>query len=211
MTEQRQTGASAGAEAGRDNPWITLDSRTRYENPWVRVVHNRVLTPAGSPGIYGVVQFLNRAVGVVPVDADGSTWLVGQFRYPLGRYSWEIPEGGAPEGQSPEAAALRELAEETGLVAGHLLEIGRADLSNSVTDEVGFAYVAWGLRAGEPAPEETERLEVRRLPLGEALAMVLDGRITDSLSQLALMRLRLLADTGTLPPDLAAAVAKGLA
>ncbi|MFM2044911.1 MAG: hypothetical protein RLY86_3487 [Pseudomonadota bacterium] len=206
-------------EPDGSNPWTIRSADLRYENPWIRVVHHEVLNPAGSPGIYGVVRFRNRAVGVVPVDRDGHTWLVGQYRFPLDRYSWEIPEGGAPEGQSPADAANRELAEETGLTARHLMEIGLADLSNSVSDETGFLYVAWDLTAGVADPEETERLSLRRLPLREALAMAMDGRITDSLSQIALMKLRLMADrahgaadgAADLPDELRRALRAGFA
>ena len=102
------------------NPWKTLSSRLVYENPWIRVREDQVLRPDGQPGIYGVVEFKNRAVGVLPVEDDGSVWLVGQYRYPLSLYSWEIPEGGSPASESTEETALRELREETGLTAGRL-------------------------------------------------------------------------------------------
>lgn len=193
------------------NPWKTLTRDIRYENPWIRVVHHEVLNPSGKPGIYGVVQYRNLAVGVIPVDQDGHTWLVGQYRFPLDRYSWEIPEGGAPEGTSGEASALRELQEETGLTAGRLAEVVRLDLSNSVSNETGVVYLAWDLTPGESAPEETEQLKVRRVPLKEAIARVLDGSITDSLSVAGLLRLRLLHDDGQLPPGAAEAVARGMA
>lgn len=193
-----------------DNPWTMLSREIRYENPWIRVVHHEVLNPRRRPGIYGVVEFRNRAVGVIPVDQDGCTWLVGQYRFPLGRYSWEIPEGGAPDGSSPAESALRELREETGLVAGTLTELLRLDLSNSVTDETGVVFLATSLTPGPPAPEETEQLAVRRVPLGQALAEVMDGRITDSLSVTGLMKLKLLADAGGLPAGVLDCVRRGL-
>jgi len=193
------------------NPWTVLGKEVRYETPWIRVVHHDVLNPRGRPGIYGVVNFRNRAVGVLPIDREGHTWIVGQFRFPHQRYSWEIPEGGSPEGRSDEETAHRELAEETGLRAGRLAEILRLDLSNSVTDESGVVFVAWDLEQGAPAPEDTEELSVRRLPLREAMDMAMDGRITDSLSVAGLLKLRLLALDGRLPSDLAAQVARGMA
>lgn len=173
------------------NPWTTLTTTVGYENPWVRVDHSTVINPAGNAGIYGVVHFKNHAVGIVPVDDEGYTWLVGQYRYALGRYSWEIPEGGCPVGTDPLATARRELQEETGLTAGRWEPLLEFDLSNSVTDETGVAYLATELTPGPAAPEETEDLSLRRLPLREAIAMTLDGRITDALSVLALQRLAL--------------------
>lgn len=194
------------------NPWTMLACRTVYENPWIRVDHHDVLTPGGQPGVYGLVHYRNHAVGVVPLAADGSIWLVGQYRYPLNRYSWEIPEGGVPAGEDPAAGALRELKEETGLTAAHLLTIlPCVALSNSVSDEQGTLYVAWGLTEGTPEPDDTERLRVRRLALHQALAMALTGEISDSLTLLALLRLPLLLRQTDLPPALKSALERGLA
>lgn len=169
------------------NPWTTLGTRPVYDNPWISVREDRILRPDGLPGIYGVVHFKNRAVGVLPVDAEGGVWLVGQHRYPLGEYSWEIPEGGAPEGEDPEAAARRELREETGLVADHLEPISRSHLSNSVSDEVAYLYRATGLTLGPSEPEGTESLHATRFDWPTAWSMVMEGRITDSMSLIALL------------------------
>ena len=168
-------------------PWKTHATETRYENPWIKVTHREVTTPGGSPGIYGVVHFKNIAIGIVPVDAEGNTWLVGQFRYPQQKYSWEIPEGGGPKGIDPLESAQRELREETGITAARWTELIRSDVSNSVTDEEAIIYLAEELSFGEAEPEDTEDLEVKKLPLTEAITMVLDGRITDSISQIALL------------------------
>lgn len=168
-----------------ENPWRTLGSRRVYENPWISVREDSVVRPDGEPGIYGVVHYKNTAVGVLAVE-DDHVYLVGQYRYPLERYSWEIPEGGCPEEEEPLAAARRELREETGLAAGSWRSLGEAYLSNSVADEYARWFLATDLVPGEQSPEGTEILGVRRVPLREALAMTTDGRITDALSILAL-------------------------
>jgi 8-oxo-dGTP pyrophosphatase MutT (NUDIX family) len=174
------------------NPWRTLASETVYDNPWIAVSHHRVLTPRAENGIYGTVHFKNRAVGVLPIDAEGHTWLVGQYRYALNAYSWEIPEGGAPAGDELVDAARRELREETGLHAESFRELCRMHLSNSVTDEAAVAYLATGLTQGEAEPEPTEELAVKRLPFAQAYAMVLRGEITDAISVAAILRAQLL-------------------
>jgi 8-oxo-dGTP pyrophosphatase MutT (NUDIX family) len=172
---------------GHPNPWKTLGSRPVYENPWIAVREDQVIRPDGQPGIYGVVHFKNKAVGVLPVDERGRVWLVGQYRYPIGHESWEIPEGGGPEGEDPEETARRELLEETGLTADHLELINRSHLSNSVGDEIAYLFRASGLTHGPSEPEGTERLRVRRFDWPEAWSMVQDGRITDSMTVIALL------------------------
>ncbi len=175
-------------------PWLQHSRDTVYENPWLRLEHHSVTTPGKTDGIYGKVCFKNTAVGVVPLDDDGYTYLVGQHRYPLDSYSWEIPEGGAPLGTSPADTARRELAEETGLRCAALYHYAQLHTSNSCTDEVADVFLALELTPGETAPEETEDLQVRRLPLGEAVEMAMCGEITDALSVAALLKLRLLLD-----------------
>ena len=176
-----------------ENPWITHQTELKYENPWIRVTESEVTIPSGKPGIYGVVHFKNRAVGIIPVDEDGFTWLVGQYRYPLDSYEWEIPAGGCPPGETLEETALREVKEETGVSAGKLRPlIENMALSNSVSDERAFVFLAEDLVPGESSPEETEELVIKRLPLGEAIRMVLEGTITDSMSVAGLLRMALL-------------------
>lgn len=171
------------------NPWKTRESRVMYDNPWIRVTENLVTNPSGGMGIYGVVHMKNVATGVVPLDGEDHTWLVGQWRYTLGRYSWEIPEGGAAPGEDPLVAAQRELREETGLEAEIWTHIQTLHTSNSVTDETGHIYLARGLRAaGAPCPGDTEDLTVRRLPFAGALAMVESGEITDAVSVAGILR-----------------------
>ncbi|WP_224241120.1 NUDIX domain-containing protein [Hyalangium gracile] len=164
------------------NPWKTLSSRQVYDNPWIRVREDQVINPSGSPGIYGVVSFKNTAVGIVPVDAEGYTYLVGQFRYPLDAYSWEIPEGGAPKGTDVLESARRELKEETGFTAARWTHLCRIHTSNSVTSEEGFIFLAEELTAGSLALEETEDITVKRVSLQEAVRMVMNDEITDSMS-----------------------------
>lgn len=167
--------------------WKKLSSKVIYDNPWMTVVEDRVINPSGGQNDYGHIRFKTRAVAIIPIDDAGNTWLVGQDRYTLGQYSWEVPMGGAPKGEDALAAAKRELKEETGLEAEHWTEILRLHTSNSITDEEGFAYVAKGLQQGETAFEETENIEVRKLPLTEAVAMAQNGEITDAISVAALL------------------------
>lgn len=170
------------------SPWQTLSTESRYENPWIQVRHEEVINPGGGRGIYGVVSFKNMAIGVVPVDGEGYTYLVGQYRYTLNAYSWEIPEGGGPMKEHPLDTAKRELLEETGLVAASWSDLGMIHTSNSVTDEYGYIYLAQDLTQGTATPEETEDLHVWRLPLAEAVAMCMRGEITDSLSLAGILK-----------------------
>lgn len=176
--------------------WQTLSSKLYYENDWMRVFEDRVVNPRGGRNDYGHVRFKNRAVAILPIDEHGNTWLVGQQRYTLDAWSWELPMGGAPAAEPLLEAAKRELKEETGLVAKRWTELMRLHLSNSITDEVGVAFVAEGLEAGETEFDETEKLEVRKLPFGEALAMVMSGEITDALSVATLLKAARLRDAG---------------
>jgi 8-oxo-dGTP pyrophosphatase MutT (NUDIX family) len=173
------------------NPWKTLSSKVVYDNPWISVREDAVVHPDGGRGIYGVVHYKNVAVGVLAFDGE-DVYLVGQYRYPLGRYSWEIPEGGCPEGEETLDAARRELEEETGLRAGEWRKLGEAHLSNSVSDELAVWYEATGLTQGERRPEGSEELRVRRVPFREAVRMVLAGEITDSISVIAILQYQLL-------------------
>jgi ADP-ribose pyrophosphatase len=172
--------------------WKTNISKIVYDNPWINVREDDVVQPDGKPGIYGVVHFKNKAIGVLPIDEDGNIYLVGQFRYPLDAYSWEIPEGGGPHDEEPLLAAQRELQEETGLRAANWKELGRAHLSNSVSDEEAIYYLATGLVKGEASPEGSEDLAHKHIPFSEALNMVRQGKITDALSVMAILHYALL-------------------
>jgi 8-oxo-dGTP pyrophosphatase MutT (NUDIX family) len=173
------------------NPWKTISQQTAYENAWIKVEHHEVVNPAGNPGIYGKVHFKNIAISIVPIDSEGFTYLVGQYRYTLNSYSWEVPEGGCSieSGESTLEAAKRELLEETGLVASQWTQLGEVYLSNSVSDEKAVMYVAKNLSQQQACPEETEQLKIRRMPLKEAVEMAKNGEITDALSVLTLLKI----------------------
>ena len=179
------------ASEGRLTPFLRHSRRVAYENAWITVWHDEVSLPDGSPGIYGVVHFANRAVGVVAIDDEDRIVLVGQHRYTLDGESWEIPEGGVPAGESELDGARRELREETGVTAGTWRELARVDLSNSVTDERAVLFVATGLTVGSSSPDATESLALRWIPFDEAVAMTMDGRITDVMSVAAILRVAL--------------------
>ena len=171
------------------NPWKRLHSKQIYDNPWITVHHDEVITPGGSAGIYGRVLYKNLAVGIIPLDEDHNTWLVGQYRYPLDIYSWEIPEGGSPLNKTGLESAKRELQEETGLTASKWTEIMTLHTSNSVSDEKAIIYLAQGLTLGPSAPEDTEDLVVKKLPFAEVVEMVHKGEITDAMSVAGVLKL----------------------
>jgi len=181
-----------------ENPWKVLDQRQIYDNPWIGVTEYDVINPGGGKGIYGKVHYKGLAIGVVPLDHEGNIWLVGQYRFVLDQYSWEIPEGGGDPSVAPVESARRELREETGLVASEWTFLVEMHLSNSISDERALVYLARGLEQHEAMPEETEELLVRRVPFNEAYEMVERGEITDSMSVAGILKLKLLLVTGQL-------------
>jgi 8-oxo-dGTP pyrophosphatase MutT (NUDIX family) len=185
--------------------WQILSSKQVYDNPWITLDHFEVIAPTGKQGIYGKIHFKNFAIGVLPIDENGYTWLIGQHRFCFDAYGWELPEGGGPLKDDPLASAKRELAEETGLQAENYIQIlNRSELSNSVTDEVAFAYIATGLsHVRAETEDETEVLEQRHLPLKVVFDMVESGQITDMFTLAILMRAYHLAHTGRLPEAVA--------
>lgn len=179
-----------------DNPWTLLSERVAYESPWIQVNHHEVLNPVGNPGTYSVVHFQKLAIGILPIDEEGYTWIVGQYRYPTAQYSWEIPEGGGDIDVEPVVSAQRELLEETGLVAGKWELIQQMYLSNSATDELAYIFLATQLTQEEPEPEETEQLQIRKLHFNELYELVVKGEVLDSLTVAAVLKLRLLITEG---------------
>jgi ADP-ribose pyrophosphatase len=180
------------------NPWKTLDAEVVYESAWIKITKSNVINPAGKPALYSWVHFKNLAIGIIPIDKDKNTWLVGQFRYPTNEYSWEIPEGGGVIDVDPVDSARRELQEETGIVAQKFTELMRMHLSNSATDELSIAYIATQLEMGEAEPEESEELQVKKLSLDAAFDLVLAGKITDAISVAAIQRLKWMDEKGQL-------------
>jgi 8-oxo-dGTP pyrophosphatase MutT (NUDIX family) len=180
------------------NPWKVLAERVVYDNKWIGLTEYDVVNPGGGRGIYGKVRFKGLAIGILPLDDRGNTWLVGQYRFPLDAYSWEIPEGGGDPSVAPVESAKRELLEETGLVAREWEALMQLHLSNSVTDEFAYIFLARGLEQREAEPEETEDLVVRQLPFEEAYRMVERGEITDAISVAAILKVKLLLLQGQL-------------
>lgn len=174
------------------NPWKTLQSKRIYTNEWIDLREDQIINPAGKTGIYGVVNFKNYAIGIVPIDHELNTYLVGQYRYPLDLYSWEIPMGGGLKNDTILASAQRELKEETGLTATNWDNIMKIHTSNSVTDEEGYIFIATDLTQGTAMPDETEELKVRKIPLSQAYQMVMNSEITDAISIAGILKATIL-------------------
>lgn len=181
-----------------ENPWKTKNSELKYENPWISVTEHQVINAAGNDGIYGTVHFKNIAIGIIPLDENNNTWLVGQYRFPLNQYSWEICEGGGKMGVDTLDSAKRELMEELGIKATDWIKLLDMHLSNSVSDEVGIIYIAKNLSYFNPEPEEDEVLSIKKVSFNEAYEMVMKGEITDSLSVAGILKTKILLDTNQL-------------
>ena len=180
------------------NPWQILAEKNIYDNKWINVTEYDVINPSGGKGIYGKVHFKNTAIGVVPLDDAGNTFLVGQYRFVINHYSWEIPEGGGALDEIPLAAAQRELLEETGLKAERWEQILQMHISNSITDEHCLVFVATGLSSHANMPEETEKIITKKIPFQEAYEMVMNNQITDAISVAAILKCKLLMLEGKL-------------
>ncbi len=176
----------------KNSPWKTLSTQPVYNNAWIKVEEHQVINPGGTKGIYGKVSFKNQAVGIIPVDGEGNVWLVGQFRYTLNQWSWEIPMGGSPKAEDKIKTARRELEEETGLKAGEVTELLHLHPSNSITDEQGYVYLATDLSEGLQQLEDTEKdIQVKKLAFDDAVKMVQSGEITDAISVAGILYLAL--------------------
>ncbi len=174
------------------NPWTTLKSEKIYESPWISLTKHDVLNPNRNPGTYSVVHFKNLALGILALDKDYNTWIVGQFRYAIDRYTWEIPEGGGELNIEPLLSAKRELLEETGITAQKWTKIQEMNLSNSTSDEFCILYIAQELSFGEPEPDDDEQIEVRKLHFSDLYQMVESGEITDSLTVAIVLKAKLM-------------------
>lgn len=194
------------ARAAARPQWQSVTSQTVFHNPWIRVESHEVIAPTGRPAHYGLVKFANRAIAVLPLHDDGTVSLVGQARFAVDAYSWELPEGGGPLDEDPRHAAIRELREETGLVAADLREILSFDMSNSVTDEVAVCFLATGLTQSEIEPDETEAFDYARVPFKTLLDAVIKGQVRDGLTVVSVLRVHHMAMTGDLPPHLRDAI-----
>jgi 8-oxo-dGTP pyrophosphatase MutT (NUDIX family) len=181
-----------------ENPWKITSEKAVYDNKWISLTEYQVINPSGNPGIYGKVHFKNLAIAVIPLDAELNTYLVGQFRFALDQYSWEVPEGGGPLGIDALESAKRELLEETGLKASEWTEIQRMHLSNSVSNELCIIYLARGLEQFDAEPEDTEQLMVHKVPFEDAYNMVCNGEITDSAAVAGILKVKLMMLEGRL-------------
>lgn len=179
------------------NPWTIIASDEKYDNAWINLTEYQVINPNGGKGIYGKVHFKNLAIGIIPIDKNDEIILIGQYRFPLDVYSWEIPEGGGKLGIDPLDSAKRELLEETGLKAKSWTKLMEMHLSNSVSDELAIIYVAEDLEQFEAEPEETEQLEMRKVHFDEAFQMVMNGEITDSMTVAAILKYKLIRQSRT--------------
>ncbi|HWB64327.1 MAG TPA: NUDIX hydrolase [Chitinophagales bacterium] len=178
------------------NPWTKLSSEVKYDNPWIKIIEDKVKNPAGNAGIYGVVHFKMIAVAIIPLDEQNNTWIVGQYRYPHDSYEWEVVEGGCFEGTSPLETAKRELREEAGLQAEKYEQVLEMQLSNSTTDEISYTFVARGIKYIGEAPEEDEVIDIKKLPFSEVYNMVMHGEIRDGLSVASILKVKAMLDQG---------------
>jgi 8-oxo-dGTP pyrophosphatase MutT (NUDIX family) len=181
-----------------ENPWKCLSEKDVYESPWIKVSHHDVLNPAGNPGTYSIVHFKQLAIGVLPLDENNYTWIVGQYRYPLNCYTWEIPEGGGSREVDPLISAQRELLEECGIIASEWKLVQQMQMSNSATDEIAYLYIAKQLSFTNAQPEETEQLSIKKIHFDELYNLVLEGEIMDSLSVALVLKAKLLLLDGKL-------------
>lgn len=185
-------------ESIEKNPWKTVSTELMYESGWIKVHKHHVINPAGNPALYSTVHYKNKAIGILPLDDDYNTWIVGQYRFPIDRYSWEMPEGGGNPTIPYLESASRELIEETGIKATQFIELMRMHTTNSVADEEAIIYIAKNLSFHEATPEETEQLQLKKIPFTTMFDMVMSGEITDAMTVAAVLKTKILIDKGEL-------------
>ena len=194
----------------RPPPWRSDGETVIFDNPWMRLTRHPATAPTGLDADYVVMRPRNLSVGVLPVHDDGTVTLVGQQRFALMNWSWEMPEGGAPFDEDPLAGARRELAEEAGLEAAHWREALKTEMSNSITDERAMAWIAWGLGPVPVAPDPTEVIHIARVPFGDLLREIGRGSVRDMFTVATTLRAYHMAREGELPPELAKAMLAGV-
>ena len=193
---------SQGSRIVEMNPWKVLQEEVRLSCPYFDVRQDLV-SHAGRPArAYHSIRMKHRGVCVLPVDQQGLVTLVGQYRYVLGRYTWELPAGGAPIGADQLAIAQKELKEECGYRARYWLRVIGGDVSGGTLDGHSSGYIAWELEEGEPQPEAEESLSLRKVPLSEAVELALQGEVTSLISISVLLAAQLRAVRGALPDHL---------
>lgn len=183
--------------------WTTVSSRTVYENPWMRVTEDHVITPRGAKGVYGVTRFPAPGCSILALDAEGHTWIVGQHRHAVNRYTWEIPAGSIGSDPDPLTGAQREFSEETGFTAAKWHPFLHLSPINAATNLESFGFVAWDLSPGTPHPDDGEELTLRRVPFTGVLEMVLGGEITSAVSVATVLQAHTLALRGRMPDEVA--------
>lgn len=179
-----------------ENPWQIKNDEIKLDTPWIRVHFHEVIDPGGNDGIYAKIHYKKLAVAIIPLDEEYNTWIIGQYRFPLNEYSWEVPEGGAEREEDPLECAKRELSEEAGVTANQWELIQEMSLSNASSDEKGLIYVAKDLSVHANHPDPDEQLEVKKIPFSKLYQMVIDGEITDSLSVAGVLKTKILIDEG---------------
>jgi 8-oxo-dGTP pyrophosphatase MutT (NUDIX family) len=206
---ERENGERPAWLKPHGEPWRTLNRTEAHDNPWFAVEVYQAIAPTGAPATYNMQVYKNIAVGVLPLHEDGTVTLVGQWRFPFGTYSWELPEGGSPHGEIPLEGARRELREEAGLTAADWRLVLTMQLSNASSDEVALCYLATGLGPAPHEPDSTEALAIARVPFREALEAAVAGRIQDAMTVAMLLRVHHMAVQGEFPDPLTRAVLEG--
>ncbi|MBT3405865.1 NUDIX hydrolase [Candidatus Woesearchaeota archaeon] len=167
--------------------WTIESSSVKYENPWIKVVEDKVVRPDGNPGIYGTIKMLS-GISVLPIDEEGFVYLVKEFRYAVNRYSIEAASGGMEGEDVPEDTAKRELKEELGIEAKEFIDLGLVDPFTSMINSPATLFLAKDLTFSESNLEGTEQIEMVKMKFEEAMNMVMTGEITHSPSCVLILK-----------------------